>query len=70
MLPIKDQGGHPVDPLLNPELLLLTHGICKPLIVKNGLSLNTVQTDFPCDFDQDCIIRQVPPMGEMRGCAW
>ena len=55
MLAIKDDGGHTADPALGPKLLLLTHGIRKPLIVKYGLSLNAVQTDFACNFDQHSI---------------
>jgi hypothetical protein len=32
MLPIKNDSGHTADTLTGPELLFLTHGICKPLI--------------------------------------
>jgi hypothetical protein len=56
MLSIKDDGWYTGDALLGPKLLLLTHGIRKPLIVKNGLCLNAIQPNFACNLDQNGII--------------
>ena len=57
MLPIKDHRGNPADALLNPKLLLLTHGVSKPLVFQNGFGFDAIKADFTSNLDQDRIIR-------------